>query len=144
MITYLLTVSWIIVKLQHEVLLFLEPIAVWHNVKNYLSSKECPIGYFLENCSSICPYPLFGRRCIQKCSCDKQLCDFVHGCTGKYYFPGTFSQSWQRFACILKYELGTFYEMTGANVNSKSPKLLRWLIATGCRPSPSVTCVVWW
>lgn len=87
--------------------------------------KECPVGYFLENCSSSCPYPLFGRRCIQSCSCDKQLCDFVHGCTGKYYFPGTFSQSWQQFACTLIYVLGTKKEMTGANMIFTSPKSLR-------------------
>lgn len=42
---------------------------------------ECQPGYFLENCSSMCPFPLFGKKCAESCSCEKQLCDFAQGCT---------------------------------------------------------------
>lgn len=50
-------------------------------------SKECPPGLWGKNCSNMCEYPTFGIRCAQLCPCEKQLCNFMHGCTnGKYFF----------------------------------------------------------
>lgn len=42
--------------------------------------SECPIGFFWENCSKPCPYPLFGAKCHQTCICTQELCDTVNGC----------------------------------------------------------------
>ncbi|XP_078320935.1 uncharacterized protein LOC144621481 [Crassostrea virginica] len=41
----------------------------------------CPDGFLGHNCSSICPYPGYGRLCIAgKCACSKELCDPSSGC----------------------------------------------------------------
>lgn len=46
---------------------------------------ECQIGYYWDNCSKTCPYPHYGNRCRQKCSCPVEICDFMTGCSkGKY------------------------------------------------------------
>ncbi|XP_048768793.2 multiple epidermal growth factor-like domains protein 10 [Ostrea edulis] len=41
----------------------------------------CSTGYFWINCSKPCPYPTYGERCLQNCSCDNETCDFMSGCT---------------------------------------------------------------
>lgn len=55
----------------------------------------CPRGYFGLNCSYMCPYPTYGRRCLDgKCSCPKEYCNAKNGCGTrknslqiyKYYF----------------------------------------------------------
>lgn len=53
--------------------------------KDIVCFKECPSGYFDENCSKVCEYPTFGKRCLKNCFCEKHLCDFLRGCkNGKY------------------------------------------------------------
>lgn len=64
-----------------------EPICKELNTlkKDIVYFKECPSGYFDENCSKVCEYPAFGKRCANRCSCEKHLCSFLLGCTnGKY------------------------------------------------------------
>lgn len=41
---------------------------------------DCPHGYFWVNCSMMCEYPTFGKKCAQNCSCEKNLCNFDLGC----------------------------------------------------------------
>ncbi|XP_062592703.1 uncharacterized protein LOC134254176 [Saccostrea cucullata] len=43
--------------------------------------RECGDGYFGENCSEVCRFPTFGRRCQGLCDCPLSMCDFVKGCT---------------------------------------------------------------
>lgn len=58
-----------------------------HLFKNIFYFKECMPGYFGNNCSEVCEYPTFGKKCANVCSCEKHLCNFMHGCTnGKYSF----------------------------------------------------------
>lgn len=40
--------------------------------------RDCPIGYFGDNCSDICTPPSFGLFCAQKCSCLE--CHHIFGC----------------------------------------------------------------
>lgn len=41
----------------------------------------CLSGYYGPNCIWTCPYPSFGRRCLEgKCSCPLEICDPVTGC----------------------------------------------------------------
>lgn len=47
--------------------------------------KECMPGYYDINCSKTCEYPSFGKRCLQKCSCEKDLCNFMSGCKKSKY-----------------------------------------------------------
>lgn len=48
---------------------------------------ECANGFFGLNCSRSCPFPLYGNKCLQTCSCEEVLCDFMNGCkNGKYNF----------------------------------------------------------
>lgn len=71
----------------------MKEIAFWTNMKrieqfkknDIAYFKECPPGYFDENCSKVCEYPTFGKRCANMCSCEKHSCSFLRGCTnGKY------------------------------------------------------------
>lgn len=56
-------------------------------IEHVFCFKECPPGYLGDNCSEVCEYPTFGNRCANHCSCEKHLCNFLHGCTnGKYSF----------------------------------------------------------
>lgn len=49
--------------------------------------QECANGFFGLNCSRSCPFPLYGNKCLQTCSCEEVLCDFMNGCkNGKYNF----------------------------------------------------------
>lgn len=41
----------------------------------------CLSGYYGPNCVFTCPYPSFGRRCLEgKCQCPRENCDPVTGC----------------------------------------------------------------
>nr|XP_022328867.1 uncharacterized protein LOC111127868 [Crassostrea virginica] len=43
--------------------------------------KPCEIGYFGPNCGKTCPYPKYGRKCVDgECNCLPSLCDFAVGC----------------------------------------------------------------
>lgn len=42
--------------------------------------SECEIGYYWVNCSKSCPYPMFGPKCVHKCSCKQEVCNFSTGC----------------------------------------------------------------
>nr|XP_034333987.1 multiple epidermal growth factor-like domains protein 6 [Crassostrea gigas] len=42
----------------------------------------CPPGEHGTNCSSRCPYPLYGLLCLEYCKCSRDLCDYVSGCSG--------------------------------------------------------------
>uniref|UniRef100_K1PXY9 Uncharacterized protein n=1 Tax=Magallana gigas TaxID=29159 RepID=K1PXY9_MAGGI len=50
----------------------------------YMKGKKCiprPKGYFGLNCSYMCPYPTYGRRCLDgKCTCPKEYCNANTGC----------------------------------------------------------------
>ena len=42
---------------------------------------DCSEGFFGPNCSISCPYPSYGRRCLDgDCNCSKELCDARNGC----------------------------------------------------------------
>nr|XP_034304594.1 uncharacterized protein LOC117682008 [Crassostrea gigas] len=40
--------------------------------------KECPAGYYGDNCSVVCPSPKYGILCAQQCDC--LPCHHVYGC----------------------------------------------------------------
>ncbi|XP_078314737.1 uncharacterized protein LOC144619742 isoform X3 [Crassostrea virginica] len=43
--------------------------------------KPCKIGYFGPNCGKTCPYPKYGRKCVDGiCTCSESQCDFAVGC----------------------------------------------------------------
>lgn len=44
------------------------------------SCEKCPLGYQDINCSRICSYPTFGKRCQDICNCKPSECDFRFGC----------------------------------------------------------------
>lgn len=48
------------------------------NVYDILIFVECPIGYFGQNCSDICPWPTYGALCSKVCEC--QPCNHEDGC----------------------------------------------------------------
>lgn len=55
--------------------------------KNIVYFKECLFGYFDDNCSKVCEYLVFGKRCVNECFCEKYLCNFLNGCkNSKYLF----------------------------------------------------------
>lgn len=55
--------------------------------KNIFYFKECMFGYFGNNCSEVCEYLIFGKKCVNVCFCEKYLCNFMYGCiNGKYLF----------------------------------------------------------
>lgn len=39
-------------------------------------------GYNGINCTTVCPYPLYGVDCQQLCNCTKDLCNVSNGCVG--------------------------------------------------------------
>ena len=41
----------------------------------------CKSGYFGPNCGKTCPYPLYGRKCVDgECNCPRHKCDVASGC----------------------------------------------------------------
>nr|XP_022325258.1 scavenger receptor class F member 1-like [Crassostrea virginica] len=41
----------------------------------------CPSGYFGPSCSHTCPYPKYGRRCLEgECQCPESMCNPTAGC----------------------------------------------------------------
>nr|XP_022291316.1 uncharacterized protein LOC111102740 [Crassostrea virginica] len=41
----------------------------------------CSDGFFGPNCSISCPFPSYGRRCLDgECNCSKEICDPRNGC----------------------------------------------------------------
>lgn len=42
--------------------------------------KECFFGYFGYNCSEVCEYLIFGKKCVEQCFCEKYQCNFMYGC----------------------------------------------------------------
>ncbi|XP_052677345.1 protein draper-like [Crassostrea angulata] len=51
--------------------------------------KECPVGYYNDNCSDICPLSYYGPRCAQKCDC--LPCHHVYGCSSSPFIEETAS-----------------------------------------------------
>nr|XP_022290070.1 multiple epidermal growth factor-like domains protein 10 [Crassostrea virginica] len=43
--------------------------------------EECKPGSFGRNCSLICPFPTYGKKCQNKCNCDNETCNAITGCT---------------------------------------------------------------
>ena len=43
---------------------------------------QCSDGFFGPNCSTSCPFPSYGRRCLLdgECNCSKGLYDPKNGC----------------------------------------------------------------
>lgn len=41
---------------------------------------ECPLGYYLNNCSKKCSPPNFGEECQNECQCPYKDCHFATGC----------------------------------------------------------------
>lgn len=57
--------------------------------KNYIYGcvlLDCPKGTWSDNCSKPCPRLRFGRKCLQTCSCDENMCDAVTGCNDSSEF----------------------------------------------------------
>lgn len=46
----------------------------------FLYVLECPIGYFLKNCSRECSPPNYGENCQSICTCPDEDCHFATGC----------------------------------------------------------------
>lgn len=54
------------------------PHTRWDSYKE--QCVECSAGYYWINCSKMCVYPTFGKKCSQHCECEKQVCNFERGC----------------------------------------------------------------
>ncbi|XP_062611178.1 uncharacterized protein LOC134273026 [Saccostrea cucullata] len=44
------------------------------------SCIECPQGFTGANCTIQCPFPTYGRKCQEKCTCKRSSCDSRYGC----------------------------------------------------------------
>nr|XP_022290464.1 uncharacterized protein LOC111102104 [Crassostrea virginica] len=40
----------------------------------------CDNGYSGLFCKNKCQYPFYGKQCHEKCFCNRDLCNFIHGC----------------------------------------------------------------
>nr|XP_034304588.1 uncharacterized protein LOC109618160 [Crassostrea gigas] len=49
-----------------------------NNYRDGGDCKECPVGYFGENCTNICPPSYYGHMCVHKCKCSP--CHHIYGC----------------------------------------------------------------
>lgn len=47
--------------------------------KSLLYVLECPLGYFLNNCSIKCSPPNYGEECQSLCQCPFEECHFATG-----------------------------------------------------------------
>lgn len=61
-------------------------IIVMNDISLHMISKmngftECPAGLFGRNCSALCPYPFYGVRCNETCTCSNSSCHHAYGCT---------------------------------------------------------------
>ncbi|XP_034300312.2 uncharacterized protein [Magallana gigas] len=87
----------------------------------------CPNGYIGPNCDFTCPYPSYGRRCVEgDCECPKELCNPETGCA---YQPTT-----QNYFANVSFEKSTSAEendllfteqknkYSGDNIDSKKSK----------------------
>nr|XP_022290392.1 uncharacterized protein LOC111102028 [Crassostrea virginica] len=55
------------------------PDTMWNLRTN--TCTECQTGFFSANCSKICQYPYFGKKCQEKCLlCKPDMCNFKTGC----------------------------------------------------------------
>lgn len=52
------------------------------NIKSFLIiySRNCPKGFYGDNCGRRCPYPNYGRYCSLICDCTEQNCHHANGC----------------------------------------------------------------
>lgn len=71
-------------------------------------------GYYGPNCNFTCPYPSFGRKCLEgKCQCQEENCDPISGCrNGKSVtcnHVGTKKCTIFLAASVLVYELDILY-----------------------------------
>lgn len=61
-----------------------------HQFKYFSFFSECMPGYSGLNCTTRCPYPLYGYRCQGYCDCSIDTCDVSTGCrtitTGQTYY----------------------------------------------------------
>ncbi|XP_056016985.1 uncharacterized protein LOC130046615 [Ostrea edulis] len=53
---------------------------------------ECMSGYIGQYCNETCEYPRYGRRCMRKCDCEQDRCNFMIGCPN-YESSTTLKQS---------------------------------------------------
>ena len=47
----------------------------------FISVSECMPGSFGTNCTLICPFPTYGKKCQNICHCDNKTCNAITGCT---------------------------------------------------------------
>ncbi|XP_052680044.1 uncharacterized protein LOC128160742 [Crassostrea angulata] len=66
--------------------------------------KECPLGYFGDNCTNICPSSYYGRLCFHKCKC--LPCHHIYECV---------STTLKRIAETTSYSYDTKDETTDTN-----------------------------
>lgn len=52
-------------------------------IKTQICFIECAAGYYDGNCSKVCPYPSFGKRCQSICKCTEGFCHHARGCVRK-------------------------------------------------------------
>lgn len=43
-------------------------------------SRNCPKGFYGDNCGRRCPYPNYGQYCSLICDCTEQNCHHANGC----------------------------------------------------------------
>lgn len=43
-------------------------------------SRNCPKGFYGDNCDKRCPYPNYGQYCSLICDCTEQKCHYANGC----------------------------------------------------------------
>ncbi|XP_062594221.1 uncharacterized protein LOC134255727 [Saccostrea cucullata] len=77
--------------------------------------SACEPGLWGNNCSDVCVYPFFGLTCLQKCECDKHLCDPVTGCREE----STTKDITKTTASVT--------EMNSINIGQKSSEKVKWM-----------------
>lgn len=78
----------------------------------YNNFVACLSGYYGPNCVHTCPFPSFGRRCLEgTCQCPEENCDPISGCRSGKSVNHVRTEKFTIFlaASVLVYELDILY-----------------------------------
>lgn len=78
-------------------------------IKLTLQYIDCPVGYYGDNCSEICPTPHYGLKCGKQCDC--LSCHHIYGCFSTFSIVGKIISVHRKYVTIrLFLVLYSFYQ----------------------------------